>query len=293
MTRAPEPRFSAPLTWKAARTGVRQLHGRTSSTPAADPWRDAAWAIVRRTPHLTYQILTKRANRIAGHLPADWGAAGYPNVWLGVSVEHQATAYRIGQLLAAPAAVRFVSYEPALGPLDLAPYLDERSIAAPLPADRCRPPARRRGYGGADLERSLHWVIVGGESGGREARPYRPRLGAGRPGAVPGSGRGVLRETAGERLGAGGARRGLARRRLERLARGPAGARVPRRDVRCAAGAAQAHAGGAPVSGVVVTVTCPTHHLGAWLAGGALPGEPEDGTEHHLRRAAGMREVAG
>lgn len=48
--------------------------------PAADAWRDEAWAVIRQTPRLTYQILTKRPNRIAGHLPTDWGD-GYPNVW--------------------------------------------------------------------------------------------------------------------------------------------------------------------------------------------------------------------
>jgi protein gp37 len=165
--------FTRPLTYRAWKAGDRIFTCSWSDWfhPAADAWRDEAWAIVRQTPHLTYQILTKRPNRLAGHLPADWGERGYSNVWLGVSVEHQATAFRIGQLLAVPAAVRFVSYEPALGPLDLSGYLDDRNAPAPLPADQCVPSARSGGYRGAGLERGLHWVIVGGESGGREARP--------------------------------------------------------------------------------------------------------------------------
>jgi protein gp37 len=102
----------------------------------ADPWRDEAWAIIKATPHHTYQILTKRPGRMARHLPADWGD-GYPNVWLGVSVESQKQTFRIRQLRDVPARVRFVSAEPLLGPLDLS-------------------------HGGLV---GIHWLIVGGESG--------------------------------------------------------------------------------------------------------------------------------
>jgi protein gp37 len=159
--------FNAPLKWRDP-ARVFTCSWSDWFHPAADPWRDEAWDVIRRTPHLTYQILTKRANRIAGHLPEDWGAAGYPNVWLGVSVEHQATAFRLDQPAAVPAAVRFVSYEPALGPLDLAPYLQGEGCfwcygEGVLPGTQrpCRacPP-------------KVGWVIVGGESGGKEARPF-------------------------------------------------------------------------------------------------------------------------
>lgn len=119
---------------------------------AADGWRDEAWNIIRRTPHLTYQILTKRPERIAAHLPADWGM-GYENVWLGVSVENQRWAERIDALAGVRAWTKFVSAEPLLGPLDL---------SAPLHAD---------GYGeDAVLADVPDWVIVGGESGS-DARP--------------------------------------------------------------------------------------------------------------------------
>src|SRR3990167_5422001 len=75
----------------------------------ADPWRDEAWDIIRRTPRLTYQILTKRPERIADHLPADWGPTGYPNVWMGVSVENYRFTWRLDILANTPARIRFLS----------------------------------------------------------------------------------------------------------------------------------------------------------------------------------------
>ncbi|SRR6266851_2122989 len=104
----------------------------------ADAWRAEAWDIIQRTPQHTYQILTKRPERVLDRLP--WVAVGAPpweHVWLGVSVETQRYVdERIPRLLKAPAALRFLSCEPLLGPLELRPY---------FPA--------------------LDWVIVGGQSG--------------------------------------------------------------------------------------------------------------------------------
>lgn len=105
----------------------------------ADDWRDDAWGVIRDTPHLTYQILTKRPERIADHLPNDWGD-GWANVWLGVSVENDDVTERIAVLQDIPAAVRFISFEPLLGPII---HWDATGI---------------------------HWAIVGGESGDK-ARP--------------------------------------------------------------------------------------------------------------------------
>jgi len=96
--------------------------------------------VVRACPHLDFQILTKRPDRITDHLPADWGPAGYPNVWLGVSIENNRYVNRANMLRHIPAVVRFISAEPLLGPL---PDLD--------------------------LSR-IDWLIVGGESG----PGYRP-----------------------------------------------------------------------------------------------------------------------
>lgn len=107
----------------------------------ADEWRWEAWEIIKYTPHLTYQILTKRPERIAECLPDDWGD-GYPNVWLGVSVENQALlSKRMHLLNANPARIKFLSIEPILEHIKL--------IHPDLVVDK----------GGID------WIIVGGESG--------------------------------------------------------------------------------------------------------------------------------
>jgi protein gp37 len=108
----------------------------------ADPWREDAWDIVRRTPQHTYQILTKRPERIPAALPDDWGM-GWRNVWLGVSIEDQRYVQRKEILCEVPSMTRFISAEPLLGPIDL-----------------------------GSLE-GIHWVITGGESG-PNSRMMRP-----------------------------------------------------------------------------------------------------------------------
>lgn len=86
--------------------------------PTIDAERDKLWSLIRETPCLDWQILTKRPDRFAVGLPLDWGD-GYPNVWLGISAEDQETVdERIPLLLQTPAAIRFVSYEPALAAVD-------------------------------------------------------------------------------------------------------------------------------------------------------------------------------
>lgn len=127
--------FNAPLKWKSGR--VFTCSWSDFFIEQADPWRDEAWDIIRRTPHLVYQILTKRPENVMQRLPKDWGN-GWNNVWLGVSAENQEYAdQRISRLCEIPAAIRFVSAEPLLAPFVLktrwSPYLD--------------------------------WLIVGGESG--------------------------------------------------------------------------------------------------------------------------------
>lgn len=101
---------------------------------AADPWREEAWRVVRDCQHLRFQILTKRPGNIPDRLPADWGQ-GYPNVWLGVSIERNDYVWRADVLREVPAQVRFISAEPLIGPL---------------------PDLNLAGF---------HWLIVGGESG--------------------------------------------------------------------------------------------------------------------------------
>jgi protein gp37 len=124
----------------------------------ADPWRAEAWEIIRRTPHLTYQIVTKRIERAGELLP--WGnGEHWPNVWLIVSAEDQATLDdRVPILLRTSAAVRGVSAEPLLGSMEI-PYLWRLCIATKEEHDR------EHDAGMWCDERGLDWVIVGGESG--------------------------------------------------------------------------------------------------------------------------------
>lgn len=154
-----------------------------------DEFIDRVFAVMALTPQHTYQILTKRPERMRAYLThllrennvidaaqetdapqACRDATGavaitfnwpLPNVWLGVSAEDQATAdARIPVLLGTPAAVRFVSYEPALGPVDF--------TSARYFRDSKREPEGGV-YGG--MLPSLDWIIVGGESG-PGARPF-------------------------------------------------------------------------------------------------------------------------
>jgi protein gp37 len=108
-------------------------------------WRDEAWRAIRDTPNCVYLILTKRPERIADHLPADWP---YPNVWLGTSTGCNATLARVDHLRQVPIhpeAVRFVSAEPLL-----------ESISARLGLD------------------GIGWLIVGGESGDNPEYRWTP-----------------------------------------------------------------------------------------------------------------------
>jgi protein gp37 len=108
-------------------------------------WLDDAWDIIRKTPHLTYQILTKRPEEIMDCLPEDWGD-GWDNVWLGVTIENEDNIWRMESLLEVDAKLYFVSYEPALG-----------SIAHKL----------------YSYWHKIGWLISGGESG-PNARPANP-----------------------------------------------------------------------------------------------------------------------
>ncbi|ESX16566.1 MULTISPECIES: DUF5131 family protein [unclassified Mesorhizobium] len=101
------------------------------------------WQVMAATPRHTYQILTKRPDRMSEVLSSPEFNV-LPNVWLGTSVEDSRVLYRLDELRAVPAAVRFVSFEPLIG-----------SVA------------------GANLK-SIHWAIVGGESG-PQARPLDTR----------------------------------------------------------------------------------------------------------------------
>ncbi|AUN31985.1 phage Gp37/Gp68 family protein [Niveispirillum cyanobacteriorum] len=124
--RAADSTWKQPLAWnrKAAKLGIRKRVFCASladvfDNQVPDQWRIDLWALIRATPHLDWLLLTKRPQNISGMLPADWGD-GWPNVWLGATVENQTEAdRRIPHLLRAPAAVRFLSCEPLLGSLDM------------------------------------------------------------------------------------------------------------------------------------------------------------------------------
>lgn len=98
-----------------------------------------------------------------------------PNVWLGVSVEDQKTAdARIPLLLGTPAAVRWVSYEPAIGPVDFTMLRKEWDCGTKHTWDVLRGRGIYTGNGqttGWGPERALDWIVVGGESG-PGARPF-------------------------------------------------------------------------------------------------------------------------
>ncbi len=93
----------------------------------ADLWRAEAWRVMRDTPHLTWLVLTKRIERAYEHLPIDWNF-GYPNVLMGVTVEHSDYRETVNtMLLAIPAAGYFVSAEPLLDEIDFTPWLPRLS----------------------------------------------------------------------------------------------------------------------------------------------------------------------
>ena len=131
-------RLELPFQWKRPRTIFVNSMSDLFHENVPDDYVQAVFDVMRRANWHTYQVLTKRPERAAAlsaSLP--WS----PNIWMGTSVENQRWTSRIEHLRHTDAAVKFLSCEPLLGPLQL------------------------------DL-RAIDWVIVGGESGFR-ARPMR------------------------------------------------------------------------------------------------------------------------
>ena len=111
-------------------------------------WRDRLFEIVEDTEHLDWLMLTKRIGNVAKMVPTWWQDEFPPNVWIGASIVNQEEAERdMPKLLEVPASIHFISYEPALGPVYLTPWLE------------------------AGVPTRPDWVIVGGESG-PGARPF-------------------------------------------------------------------------------------------------------------------------
>ena len=145
-----ESHWSQPIKWdaKARRDGVRAKVFPSMCDPFDNEvpveWRDDFWALINHTPNLTWLLLTKRVSNAAKMVLPGWLTNWPRNAWLGISVVNQDEADRdIPKLLAVPARVRFISYEPALGPITLAHSWMNR----------------------------LSWIICGGESGPK-ARPF-------------------------------------------------------------------------------------------------------------------------
>lgn len=154
-------KFNDPLLWKDPKL-VFTCSWSDWFIEEADEWRGEAWDIIRRTPHHTYQILTKRPERIKGCLPSDWGE-GYPNVWLGVSIESQKEINRMVFLDQIPAKIKFLSLEPLIGEINLLDLL----TSYPTFDDHANC--------GEPVLWGMNWVIVGGESGNETGKyGYRP-----------------------------------------------------------------------------------------------------------------------
>lgn len=138
-----EKHWNEPRRWnaRAAASGHRHLVFCASMADVFDnkgpaDQRDRLWALIRDTPALTWQLVTKRIGNAADMLPNDWGN-GYPNVWILATIVNQVEADRdIPKLRRVPARIRGLSMEPLLGQVDLTDHLN-----------------------------ALDWVIAGGESG--------------------------------------------------------------------------------------------------------------------------------
>lgn len=192
-----EKMLLVPLNWKRGRKVFVCSMTDLFAKFVPDEVIDRVFAVMALAPEHTFQVLTKRAARMreyfanpirealigqqvsrielarSGNPVSEWAGLPLPNVQLGVSAEDQPNAdERIVDLLATPAAVRFVSLEPLLGPIDLSRHLWEccgnfqaGSEADGQPGGAC--------CGQPEQSDRLNWVIVGGESG-HKARPMHP-----------------------------------------------------------------------------------------------------------------------
>lgn len=176
-----------PIIWnrRAAEAGERHRVFCASMADVFDnqvpeDWRVDLWALIFDTPHLDWLLLTKRPQNIARMLPPEFMRVTpwpWPHVWLGTTVENQAEAdRRIPHLLAVPAAKRFLSCEPLLGPVDLSAWL-RRFDHCPHDGAAINGCEGCDGTGGGDCgavtRSALDWIIAGGESG-PQARASHP-----------------------------------------------------------------------------------------------------------------------
>lgn len=206
-----EDKLDQPLRWRRPRRIFVNSMSDLFHEKVPDEWIDRVFAVMALAPQHTFQVLTKRPERMRDYMaglsepdgeglrdaiiegeaqklhhertgedPSMWLAVHLPlpNVWLGVSAEDQATANeRIPRLLETPAAIRFLSAEPLLGPLNLMAVDVWMEHGGPVDALRgvraVADKAIPEGYRNVPHP-ALDWVIVGGESG-PNARPAHPQ----------------------------------------------------------------------------------------------------------------------
>jgi protein gp37 len=212
VTLRPE-RLTLPMRWKKPRKVFVNSMSDLFHKDIPDEYIARVWAVMARTPQHTYQILTKRHGRMRS-LIGDLTDGGQrlleaapdeetaqalydavwplPNAWLGVSVEDQKRAdLRIPALIDTAAAVRFLSCEPLLGPVDLTAWMPAGHASWHCQGPDCRrfytgplqqhcPDCGREGHwtgshtgNGRPNGQPIGWVIAGGESG-HGARPMSP-----------------------------------------------------------------------------------------------------------------------
>lgn len=184
-------RLDQPLRWRKPKRIFVNSMSDLFHAEVPDEFIAHVFVIMALTPRHTFQLLTKRHARMHALLSRstwlweveqaaenlghdsqlvhdrDWPL---PNLWLGVSVENQQWAnIRVPALLETPAAVRFLSCEPLLGPMDLT----DLDVRAGRVADAISPCDCDFDYGGCGCPERIDWVIAGGESG-PGARPMHP-----------------------------------------------------------------------------------------------------------------------
>lgn len=154
--------WSEPFLWHRRRMGGDRRHRVFCASMAdifedrrdLDVWREGLWALIEGTPKLTWQLLTKRPENVLAMVPKWWRTGFPPNVWMLTTAEDQERLDVRGPILQSiPVMVRGISYEPALGPIDLSPFM---AAFPPTP--------------GYYVAHTITWAIAGGESG-HGARP--------------------------------------------------------------------------------------------------------------------------
>lgn len=155
-----EEALTKPLKWIKPKMIFVVSMGDLFHESASFKWIDSVFSVMSDYDHHTYQILTKRPQRVLDYFSWKWEQTPFPwfpknNIWFGVSCENQKTAdERIPLLLKIPGHIRYLSCEPLLGDLNLDKYLIKNS-------------------NDVRIGKPIDWIILGGESG-HKARPMNP-----------------------------------------------------------------------------------------------------------------------